>query len=170
MGVQIILCVEASKQAQTDAVYIKDTIYRFYDIDRTIKLSFVYMNGKTNYSSKSVQNTINKLSKDYKNGESIVVYCVDLDKYESNPVQEKENNDIKEYVAKNKYEMAWFCHDIEEVYTGKSIDKSQKKDTAIEFKKKKKIVEIDAQKLMAKRRNKGTSNILLVTDKYLKRK
>ncbi|MBR4781945.1 MAG: hypothetical protein IK014_11405 [Lachnospiraceae bacterium] len=170
MGKQIILCVEASKQAETDAIYIKDTINRFYDIDRTIKLSFVYMNGKTNYDSKSVQNTINKFSRDYKNGKSIVIYYVDLDKYESNPAQAKENNAIKEYVAKNKYEMVWFCHDIEEVYLGESIDKKQKKNTAIEFRKKEKIVEVDAQRLMAKRRSKGNSNILLVMDKYLKRK
>ena len=27
MGIQIILCVEADKKAETDAIYIKDTIY-----------------------------------------------------------------------------------------------------------------------------------------------
>lgn len=170
MGKQIILCVEASKQALTDAIYIKEVISRFYEIDQSVKLSFVYMNGKTNYCSRSVQRNIKQLSKDYKNGSSVVIYCVDLDKYESNPVQAKENDDIKEYTVKNKYEMVWFCHDIEEVFLGESIEKRMKTEAAIDFKKKKQILKVDAQKLMAKRRSKGSSNIMLVMNNYLKKK
>lgn len=169
MGKQIILCVEASKQSLTDAIYIRETIFRFYEVDRSVKLSFVYMNGKTNYSSKSVQRNINQLSKDYKNGYSVVIYFVDLDKYESNPVQAKENEDIKAYTMKNKYEMVWFCHDIEEVFLGESIDKRMKTTAAIEFKKKEQILRVDSQRLKAKRQSNGTSNILVVMDKYMKR-
>ena len=164
------MCVEADKQAQTDAIYIKDTIVRFYEIDRSVKLSFIYMNGKSNYNSKGVQGKINQLSKDYKNGPSVAVYCIDLDKYESNSAQLKENEEIKEYIAKNKYEMVWFCHDIEEVYLGESVIKKMKASTAIAFKKKEQILKVDAQKLMSCLCNKGTSNLLLVLDKYLKRK
>lgn len=43
MGIQIIFCVEAAKKAETDAIYIKDTIYRFFEVDRSVKLSFVYI-------------------------------------------------------------------------------------------------------------------------------
>lgn len=168
MGIQIILCVEADKKAETDAIYIKDTIYRFYEIDRFVKLSFIYMNGKTNYASNNAQNKINQLSKEYKNGQSVVIYCVDLDRYESNPAQAKENDDIRAYVTKNNYEMVWFCHDVEEVYLGASVDKRQKTDAAIAFRKKGLISKIESLKLMSKKAIKGTSNILSVADKYLK--
>lgn len=169
MGIQIILCVEADKKAETDAIYIKDTIYRFYEIDRSVKLSFIYMNGKTNYASKNVQNKLTQLSKDYKNGQSVVIYCVDLDKYESNPAQARENDDIRAYVTKNKYEMVWFCHDVEEVYLGASVDKRQKTDAAIDFRKKELILKVDPKKLSSEMEIKGISNLLLVLDKYLKR-
>lgn len=33
-----------------------------------------------------------------------IILCVDLDKYESNPVQAKENEDIRAYATKNNYE------------------------------------------------------------------
>ena len=170
MGIQIILCVEADKKAETDAIYIKGTIYQFFEIDRSVKLSIIYMNGKTNYASKSVRGKINQLIKDYKNGQSVVIYCVDLDKYESNPVQAKENEDIREFVAKNNYEMVWFCHDIEEVYLGSSIEKRTKKDAAIDFRKKGLISKVDSKKLLSEMEIKGTSNLLLVLDKFLKRK
>ncbi len=170
MGIQIILCVEADKKAETDAIYIKDTIYRFYVIDRSVRLSFIYMNGKTNYASKSVRGKINQFLKDYKNGPSVVIYCVDLDKYEANPVQARENEDIRAYATKNNYEMVWFCHDIEEVYLGVSIDKRIKTEIAIDFKKKGLISKVDSIKLMSEKAIKGTSNLLLVVDKYMKRK
>lgn len=60
MGIQIILCVEADKHAKTDEIYIKDTIDWFYEIDRSVKLSFIYMNGKTNYASRSSQKSSDK--------------------------------------------------------------------------------------------------------------
>ena len=127
------------------------------------------MNGKTNYASKNVQNKLTQLSKDYKNGQSVVIYCVDLDRYESNPAQVRENDDIRAYVTKNNYEMVWFCHDVEEVYLGASVDKRQKSDAAIDFRKKGLISKVDSIKLMSEKAIKGTSNLLLVIDKYLKR-
>ena len=170
MGIQIIFCVEAAKKAETDAIYIKDTIYRFFKIDKSVKLSFVYMNGKTNYASRGVQGKIYQLSKDYKNGQSIVIYCVDLDKYESNPVQAKENENIKEYVTINNNEMVWFCHDIEEVYLGESVDKKTKTEVAVDFKKKGLISKVDPIRLISEKAIKGTSNILIVLNNYLKKK
>ncbi len=48
MNIQIILCVEADKRAQTDNMYIKQTISRFYKIGNNVKISFINMGGKTN--------------------------------------------------------------------------------------------------------------------------
>ena len=39
MGIQIILCVEADKKAETDAIYIKDTIYRFVTVQHPTDFS-----------------------------------------------------------------------------------------------------------------------------------
>ncbi len=45
MNIQLILCVEADKRAQTDNMYIKQTILKFYRIGNNVRLSFVNMCG-----------------------------------------------------------------------------------------------------------------------------
>jgi hypothetical protein len=170
MGIQIILCVEADKHAKTDAIYINDTIKWFYEVGKSTKIRFIYMNGKTNYKSRHVLSQIQKYSKEYNIGVSKVIYCVDLDLLETNPVQVKENEEIREFATKNNYEMAWFCHDIEEVYLGASVEKRIKKEMAIDFKKKELVSKVDPKKLLSKKTIKGTSNLLLVLDKYLNRR
>lgn len=65
--------------------------------------------------------------------------------------------------------MVWFCHDIEEVYLGDSVEKRIKTDVAIDFKKKGLVSKEDPEKLMSEKIIKGTSNLLSVLDKYLKR-
>ena len=53
MGLQLIFAVETNKACKSDWIYIKDTISRFYTIDQAhIKLSTVYMDGKSNYTKK----------------------------------------------------------------------------------------------------------------------
>ncbi len=126
MSKQIILCVEANRRAQTDNIYIKETITHFYKLDNKIRLSFVNMNGKTNYRSRDVLSQITRYTKDYKIGSTTVIYCIDLDKYESDPVQVKLNEEMRSYIKDKGYEMIWFCRDIEEVYLGHSVGKSEK--------------------------------------------
>ena len=58
MNLQIILCIEANKQSDTDKIYIKETINRFFTYGNNIKLSFVNMGGKTNYNSKGVERNV----------------------------------------------------------------------------------------------------------------
>ncbi len=169
MSLQIILCVEANRKSATDNIYIKETINRFYTYGNDIKLSFVNMDGKTKYNSKSVERQVSQLIKDYRIGDSVVVYCIDLDNYESNQDQVKENLAINEYVEKRNYDLIWFCHDVEEVYCGESVDKGVKTKTAIDFKTKGLIVNVEEKRLRFKKEAKGTSNILNVLDKYLDR-
>ena len=45
-----------------------------------------------------------------------VFYCIDTDLYESCYDHQKEFEDIKNFCAKNGYELIWFCHDVEEVF------------------------------------------------------
>jgi len=170
MNLQIILCVEANKRAETDNIYIKETINRFYTYGNNTKLSFINMDGKTKYNSKSVERQVNQLIKDYRIGESVVIYCIDLDRYETNPDQVKENLAIGAYVEEMGYELVWFCHDVEEVYCGESVDKGIKKQKAVEFKTKGLIKTVEEKKLKAKKEAKRTSNIINVLNKYLARK
>ena len=52
MGLQLIFAVETNKTCKSDWIYIKDTIDRFYKCSaNSLKLSTIYMNGKTNYRS-----------------------------------------------------------------------------------------------------------------------
>ncbi|MBR4357379.1 MAG: hypothetical protein IKQ00_05580 [Butyrivibrio sp.] len=167
MNLQIILCIEANKQSDTDKIYIKETINRFFTYGNNIKLSFVNMGGKTNYNSKGVERNVMSLTKDYKIGNTVVIYCIDLDGYESNPDQVMVNQKIYEYIVKKGFELVWFCHDIEEVYYGNSVNKDDKTKMAIEFKKKVLISNVNEKKLRAKKEAKGMSNILDVLGKYL---
>lgn len=170
MNKQIIICVESNENAKTDNIYIKETLSRFFLIDNSVKFSFVNMNTKSNYKSKKVLNKIGKCTKEYEIGETIVVYCIDVDKYDANPTQVKENAEIGKFVSDNGYELIWFCRDIEEVFLKTRVDKKEKVQRAIEFKKKKMVNEIAINSLEAKVPTKGKSNILKVLGKYLERK
>lgn len=53
MGLQLIFVVEAEPKCKSDWIYIKDTIERFYQYERTqVKFSPVYMDGKGNFKKK----------------------------------------------------------------------------------------------------------------------
>ena len=70
----------------------------------------------------------------------------------------------------NKYELIWFCKDIERVYLRKKVVKDENKKEAGKFKANKTIRNIDAKNLVASNYKDGTSNILNILDKYLERK
>lgn len=165
---QIILCVESNKRAQTDNIYIKETIGHFFEIGNEVNIQFVNMGNKDNYKSRAVLNQINEFIRDYKIGKSIVIYCIDLDQYEADPVQAKENENIEAFVKGNGYELIWFSHDIEEVYLGKKAEKGEKVKLAIDFKKRGLIKDVPKARLSSKKVAKGKSNILDVLSKCIK--
>ena len=170
MAIQIIICVESDKRAQTDNVYIKETLNRFYIINNQININYVNMGGKSKYNSKDTKKQIKEYLRDYKLGKSVVVLCVDTDQIETNYEQKIEFDQIKEYAKNNQYELVWFCHDVEEVYIGKTVSKDIKKNVSIDFKKKNQMEAVDAGCLKCSSVRKGRSNILLIFDKYLERK
>lgn len=170
MNRQIILCVESDRRAQTDNIYIKETIHRFYEIGNDTKITFINMGGKSKFKSNKNLCQINQYVKDYRIGQSIVVYCIDTDSYESNPSQNEETEAIRSFVVGNDYELIWFCRDVEEVYLGKRASKGDKKNMAVGFMKKKRIENVAVNALNCSTESNGSSNILAVLDKYLKRK
>lgn len=170
MAVQMILCVETNKRADTDSIYIMETIRYWYDLNNQVKISKIFMNTKSRYNSKDVLKEIDEKSKAFTIGETKVIYCIDTDQYEKNIEHEKEFNSISRYCEEKGYDLIWFCHDVEEVFLGKKIPDSQKVNEAAMFRRKKKIEEIHPDKLSCNEKRACVSNIMRVLDKYLSRK
>lgn len=164
----VIFCVETNKHANTDWVYITETLKRFYNTDQ-IKTDRIYMGTKSKYKSRSVIEDISSWKKVYRDN-LVVVYCIDTDNYESNPNQKKDFAEITKYCNDRSYELVWFCHDVEEVYLGNSIHNNAKKEESIRFLKSKSINGIDEVKLSSNQIRSGYSNIMLVLDRFMGRK
>lgn len=170
MAIQLILCVETNKRANTDYIYIFETIKHVYKEDRRITINKVYMGSKTKYKSKEVLRSIKQYTKDFTIGETKVIYCIDTDAYETDIEHKKVFDDISRFCEENGYELIWFCHDIEDVYIGEKISDSRKVQEAGTFRKKNKMDEMDLDQLSGNIKRAHTSNILCVLDKYYSRK
>ncbi len=79
MAIQMILCVETKKSADTDSIYILDTINRWYKVDNKIKISKINMNSKSRYNSKNVEREIAQKKKAFVIGDTRVIYFIDTD-------------------------------------------------------------------------------------------
>lgn len=169
MAIQLILCVETNKRADTDSIYIMETIRHYYKVDNNVKLSKIYLNTKNRYNAKEIEREIADKRECYTFGETKVIYCIDTDDYEKNKEHEKQLNEITQYCAKNNYEIIWFCHDVEEVYQGRKISDSQKVKEAGNFRKKCLIEKVDRKNLSVINKCGYTSNILNILDEYLER-
>lgn len=172
MGLQLIFCVETNKQADTDWVYIEETLKAYYQLPNQVKRTKINMETKSKYNSRKVLGEIEKLTKAYKDhahGETKVIYCIDTDAYESNYEQKKELDNIKGFCGKSGYDLIWFCHDVEEVFLGKQVENSQKKKEAGTFRSSRGIARVREEKLSASETRSKSSNLLRVLDKYLER-
>lgn len=108
MAIQMIICLETNKRADTDGIYIAEVIEHWYQKNNKVKLSRVYMNSKSRYNSKDVRREIDKKSKEFILGETRVIYCIDTDQYEKNADHAKELDDIVEYSKENDYDLVWY--------------------------------------------------------------
>lgn len=170
MAIQMILCVETKKSADTDSIYILDTINRWYKVDNKIKISKINMNTKSRYNSKNVEREIAQKKRAFVIGDTRVIYFIDTDQYEKNPDHARELNEICCYCEDNDFDLVWFCHDVEEVFWGHKISDSQKVQEATAFRRKRKIEEMQIEKLTCDTKRACVSNILNILDKYLDRK
>ncbi len=170
MAIQMILCVETIKSADTDSIYISEVINHWYQLNNQIKISKIYMKSKSKYNSKDVMREIDKKSRAFTFGETKVIYCIDTDQCEKNIDHIKELKAISQYCEEKGYDLIWFCHDVEEVFLGKRVSDSQKVQEAGTFRRKKMIEKIQADKLSCNEKRAYVSNILCIFDKYLSRK
>ncbi len=169
MAIQMIFCVETNKKADTDSIYIVETLRQFYRIDNKVKINKVYMGAKSRYKSKDVLREVESKIKAFKIGETKVIYCIDTDDYEINPDHEKEFREISAHCQQYGYDLIWFCHEVEEVFIGSRVVDSQKVKKAAEFRKNNRIREIKPERISVPERRSCTSNIMNILDKYLER-
>lgn len=170
MAIQLILCMETTKKAATDDIYISETIHHVYQLNNQIKISRIYMESKNKYNAKNVLREIRKKTESYISGDTKVMYCIDTDNYEKNMEHKKELDEISQFCQQNDYDLIWFCHDVEDVFLGKEISDSCKVSEAAAFRRKGRIKEIPLDKLCANMKRVHTSNLLNILDKYLSRK
>ena len=50
MAIQLILCVETNKKADTDSKYIFETLRYYYNVDNRVKVSKIYIVTITKYN------------------------------------------------------------------------------------------------------------------------
>ena len=168
MPFQIILVVEANPNSRSDFVYINSILKEVYDIRsrNDVKISPVFMGGKGMYKNKGVVSEINNKVKEYSYlGNSHVVYCFDTDKYDVNPSDKSALREEEQYCVKNGYLFVWFCHDIEEVFWGKSVKKKEKTDKSKQYSVSNAVKSLNLNKFRAASIAKGRSNLLLILDK-----
>lgn len=165
---QIIFVVETNASNQSDDRYIKKLIINRYNlINNDVKLQFIHMNGKFNYSNKSVLTQINKLIKYNINNENFVIYCFDTDKINTNFVDLKKFNEEKLYCNNKNFKFIWFNCDIEYVLLNKSVESSKKKKESIKFFNNEKSVIPIKNLFCSNEQLKGYSNFYLILDEIL---
>lgn len=127
---QYIFCLESTSKAQTDWLYIKKVIDYLNQGKQVFdKYKPLYMEGKGNYKNKSF---INKLKQNINmfEGESIVIYCIDLDDYHINSKTKEFVDNVENYCLENNNKFVYFSRDIEEVFWGKQITENKQKYAA----------------------------------------
>ncbi len=170
MAIQLILCMETTKKADTDGIYITEVIRHMYQLNNQIKISRIYMGSKNKYNARNVLLEIKDKTDSYISGETKVIYCIDTDNYEKDPKHAAELTQITQFCEHHDYDLIWFCHDVEDVFLGEKISDSHKVSEAGAFRRNERIKKIPHDKLSCCDKNVHTSNILNILDKYLVRK
>lgn len=150
-------------------MYVNEALKHFYNIDNKIKISPVYLGGKSNYNHRKIEGEIKKMIKSYSqtNGNSIVFYFIDKDQFDSSYEDKKFLSDVQKYCEINNIELVYFVRDVENVFLGKQIEAASKTKAAINFIRKNAIVSVAMKTLSNEVGKIGTSNLLCILDKYL---
>ena len=172
MGLQLIICVETNRKTNSDYIYIKSVIERFFEIGSSYyKLSPVYMDGKGKYASNRVLKDINRLQKKYNaasdRNDSVVLYCFDTDDYDFNREDAIFLEKARNFCDQAGYKFVWFCKDVEHVFLGKRISDNQKKREAERFLAQNRIERIRVDSLQSKAFQIGRSNLCDILELFL---
>lgn len=165
----ILICVETTKGAKTDSIYVDKALKTLYDIDNETKIEYEYLMSKTKYNDKGIKRKIERKIKDF--SEATIVYCLDSDDIFVNPETAVLNKRIEEYCKLEGYRIVWFCRDIEEVFLHRRVGSTDKLSEAAKFNARKGIGVATAELLGRMNITKEkTSNFTCVFDKLFAKK
>lgn len=164
---QIILVVETTKKANIDNRYIREVIRHYFPALLTssnIKLQFVFMNGKYNWNNERTLKYINELKESMDHSKSIIVYSIDMDKYDSDKRDQSLCNSVLQHCKDTPNHFCiLFNRDIEFVLIGESVNDKLKKRKVDWFIKNNEILKIPHASLSnSNPMSLGHSNILHV--------
>lgn len=165
---KILFCVETTKPADTDYQYIRETIRRFYEDNRKTVIRAVYMQSKSRYNSRAVQEDIKRESKGF--NDTHVIYCLDTDNYDISPEDNELLTRIRKYCESCGYDFIFFCKDVEDVYCGERIPDTKKIPAIRQFKSTNAIENVKESSLQKDQYQVHCSNILNILDQYFVRK
>lgn len=146
MGKQWIFCVESTQQARTDWTYINEVVKKYIKLGNELTYKPIYMSGKGNYVAVRLKKKIRELERGFI-GTTTVIMCTDTDRFENDPNDEKYMESVRDYCRQMNYKYVWFCHDVDEVFWGKSVSNSEKTNVARNFATKHKIAEFDSDRI-----------------------
>ena len=164
---QLVFKLETKNKEGSDYIYLKSILSRFYTIRGVgININYIFLNGKGNYNK--INNKINKY-KNYYQGQTQIIYLIDVDNKNIKYDQAQMNIEITNYCARYKYELIWFNRTIEEVLTGNIVENNKTK-IALGYFISDKVCDIEKNNLYISdinRINIKQSNNLYILDKYL---
>ena len=169
---QLILVVETSGIDKSDTIYINSVLERYYDTEG-VNISWELLSGKQNYNNKKLLRKITNNCKAFSNigGVSVVIYFVDTDSTETEYKNGSFFSNLQKLIDERGYQLVWFCKNTENVFLGVEPETlTNKTKAAIEFERSRRIESIKVDMLSKEKIQLYCSNIMLILDKYLKRK
>lgn len=164
MNKLIILCVESNKKSRTDYIYIDAAIKAFLKQNRKIIYKPIFLDNKYKYNDKKKVKEINDLKKSFC-GNTKVVYCIDVDDYDTKPEDKACLEQIKKYCDDNAFDFVFFSKDVEDVFWGKQVPDNEKVKKAAEFVRKMLIYSVVEKKLRYETYIQHCSNLLNILEK-----
>lgn len=165
----ILICVETTKDAKTDSIYIDKTLKYVYNVDNETKIEYEYLTSKTKYNDRGVKRRIERKIKDF--SKAIIVYCLDSDDIFANPETAALNRKVEDFCKREGYKIVWFCRDVEEVFLHRRVGSTDKLSEAAKFNAQKGIG-VATAKLLGRTNivKEKTSNFTCVFDKLFVKK
>ncbi len=170
MNKRLLFCVETNHQSETDDLYIRETIKRFYEDNKKVTYRTYFLKTKTRYKSRATTNAISEFYSNSAKENTHIIFFIDTDNYDVDPEAKKLLDEIRDYCNRKGYELVLFCRDVEDVYWGRQVSGTEKTKMAKDFKKAKRISSVREDFLRKTVPTIHSSNILTVLDKFFIKK